>query len=77
MALGEVRAAQGRDEEAEALLREADDLVSTTMHRTGRRETLSALAQFLRERGREAEAAEVDERRERLLADAESAAKIV
>jgi tetratricopeptide (TPR) repeat protein len=76
MALGRVRAAQGRDEEAEELLREAVEISASTLHRSGQRETLTALARFYRERGREDEAAELDERRERLLADAESAAKI-
>jgi class 3 adenylate cyclase/tetratricopeptide (TPR) repeat protein len=76
MALGEVRAAQGRDDEAEELLREAVEIISPTQHRHGQRQTLEALAQFLRERGREDEAAEIEERRDALLADAESAAKI-
>ena len=76
MALGRVRAAQGRDEEAEELLREGVEISASTLHRSGQRETLTALARFYRERGREDEAAELDERRERLLADAESAAKI-
>jgi tetratricopeptide (TPR) repeat protein len=76
MALGEVRAAQGRDNEAEELLREACEIISSTMHRHGQRQTLEALAQFLRERGREDEAAELDLRRDRLVADADNAAKI-
>jgi class 3 adenylate cyclase/tetratricopeptide (TPR) repeat protein len=76
MALGEVRAAQGQDREAEELLREAVEIISSTTHRHGQRQTLEALAKFLRERGRETEAAEVDERLERLRSDAESAAEI-
>ena len=57
-----VRAAQGRDDEAEELLREAYD--RRRQRTTGSRvETLEALAQFLRERGREDEAGELDERR--------------
>src|SRR5205823_12419824 len=76
MALGLVRAAQGRDDEAEDLLREAYDRINRTLHRSGQREALAGLAQFLRERGRDDEAAELEDRRERLLADAESAARI-
>jgi len=59
MALGMVRAAQGRDEEAEQLLREAHAIVAETDHRKSQVETLDALAQFLRERGRADEAAEL------------------
>jgi len=76
MALGEVRAAQGRDSEAEELLREACEIISTTTHRHGQRQTLEALSQFLRDRGRDEEAAEVDERLARVLGDAESAARM-
>jgi tetratricopeptide (TPR) repeat protein len=76
MALGLVRAAQRRDDEADELLREADETISTTEHRMSQRDVLEARAQFLRDRGREEEAAEVDARRERLLAEAESAARI-
>jgi class 3 adenylate cyclase/tetratricopeptide (TPR) repeat protein len=74
MSLGLVRAAQGHDDEAEQLLREAYDTISTTLHRSGQRETLEALAQFLRDRGRDEEAAELEARREGLLAEAASAA---
>ncbi|MGZ4317842.1 MAG: ATP-binding protein [Gaiellaceae bacterium] len=74
MSLGLVWAAQGRDEEAEELLREAYETISTTLHRSGQRETLEALAQFLRDRGRDDEAAEIEARREGLLAEAASAA---
>ena len=74
MSLGLVRAAQGRDEEAEELLREAYETISTTLHRSGQRDTLEALAQFLRGRGRDDEAAEIEARREGLLAEAASAA---
>ncbi|HXZ57932.1 MAG TPA: AAA family ATPase [Gaiellaceae bacterium] len=76
MALGLVRAAQGREEEAEALLREAADSIDVGEHRLHRREILQELAQFLRARGRDDEAAEVDARVERLLDEAESAARI-
>jgi class 3 adenylate cyclase/tetratricopeptide (TPR) repeat protein len=75
-ALGLVRAAQRREDEAEELLRDADETISTTEHRMSQRDVLEARAQFLRDRGREEEAAEVDARRVRLLADAESAARI-
>ena len=76
MTLGLVRAAQGRDEEAEELLRDAWETIAATEHRSGQRDALKALAQFLAERGREDEAAELEARREDVLAEAESAAKI-
>ncbi len=60
MALGIVRAAQGRDEEAEQLMREAYAIVAETDHRSSQKETLGTLVQFLRDRGREDEAAELD-----------------
>jgi Tfp pilus assembly protein PilF len=56
MALGLVRSAQGRDEEAEQLLREALDVISETDFHVIRAEVLRALVLFLRERGREPEA---------------------
>jgi ATP/maltotriose-dependent transcriptional regulator MalT len=76
MALGLVRAAQGRDDEAEALLREAAETIDAGEHRLHRREILQEWAQFLRSRGRDDEAAEVEARVERLLDEAESAARI-
>ncbi len=60
MALGIVRAAQGRDEEAERLLREALDVIKTTGVTSVREATLKTLAAFLRERGRTAEAEPYD-----------------
>ncbi len=62
MALGIVRAAQGRDEEGETLLREAIDVVEGKDQRLIRRELVKALVHFLRERGRieEAEAYEAE-----------------
>ncbi|HZG36595.1 MAG TPA: AAA family ATPase [Gaiellaceae bacterium] len=57
MALGLVRAAQGRDDEAEELLREALQVLEGTELRLTRREVLEALAQFLGSRGRRDEAA--------------------
>jgi class 3 adenylate cyclase/tetratricopeptide (TPR) repeat protein len=73
MSLGLVRAAQGRDEEAEELLRQAYDTIASTEHRLHQCEMLGALTQFLRDRGREEEAAELDARREGVLAEASTA----
>jgi predicted ATPase/class 3 adenylate cyclase len=62
LALGVVRAAQRRDEEAEQLMRSSlDELVAAGM-RTGEQEALEELAAFLRERGRDPEAAPYEER---------------
>jgi class 3 adenylate cyclase/tetratricopeptide (TPR) repeat protein len=60
MALGVVRAAQGRDEEAEALLREAVAVVDGKDLLLIRRELVTALASFLREGGRVDEAEEYE-----------------
>ena len=60
MALGIVRAAQGRDEEAEQLLREAIAVVDGKPLQLIRRELVSALARFLRDRGRIDEAEEYE-----------------
>ena len=56
MALAVVRAAQGRDEEAEELFREALEVVERTEFGYIRFELLTALSRFLRERGRVDEA---------------------
>jgi tetratricopeptide (TPR) repeat protein len=72
--LGMVRAAQGRDEEAEELLREAVATVAGTHFRLHEYETLEPLAQFLRERGREDEAARVDARRAEIFPPLEESA---
>jgi tetratricopeptide (TPR) repeat protein len=74
-ALGVVRAAQGRDEEAEALHREAVRL--SEGFKLFAIEPLKTLAQFLRERGRADEAAPFEERWAELSpAEAKSAARI-
>lgn len=52
MVLGRVRAAQMRDEEAEALLRSAIEVIETTDYQFARSESYLALAEFLLERGR-------------------------
>ena len=69
MALGIVRAAQGRDEDAEALLREAVAVVDGKPLLLIRRELVTALARFLRERDRIDEAEEYEAE----LADYEAA----
>jgi class 3 adenylate cyclase/tetratricopeptide (TPR) repeat protein len=76
IALGRVRAEQGRYEEAEALLREAYETSGRTEHQLTKRQALYALVQFLRERGRNEEAAELDGRRDLSPTEAESAAPI-
>jgi predicted ATPase/class 3 adenylate cyclase len=62
MALGVVLAAQGRDEEAEGLLREALKPLAATDHHRVELEVLGTLAQFLRDRGRDEDAAALDPR---------------
>ena len=69
MALGIVRAAQGRDEEAESLLRAAIEVIEGKDLWLIRRELVTALARFLRERDRIDEAEEYEAE----LADYESA----
>jgi class 3 adenylate cyclase/tetratricopeptide (TPR) repeat protein len=76
MVLGLVRAAQGRDEEAELLLREAIDALSESDYRNVEPEPLAAYARFLRERGRDDEADVIEARLEALL-QPESAARII
>ncbi len=61
LALGLVRGAQERDDEAEMLLREAEEILRPTGFRRYRIAPLEALAVFLRSRDREVEALEVDE----------------
>jgi class 3 adenylate cyclase/tetratricopeptide (TPR) repeat protein len=55
-ALGLVRAAQGRDAEAERLLREGVEILEPTGFRRWERRQRELLAQFLRDRGRDEEA---------------------
>ena len=62
MALGLVRAAQGRNEEAEQLLTEALAIVEQTDFNGTKIEVATALANFLRDRGREDEAVDVERR---------------
>ena len=76
MVLGLVRAAQGRDEEAELLLREALAVLAETDFRNSEPEPLTALARFLRERGRDEEAIELEDRLAALL-QPERAARII
>jgi class 3 adenylate cyclase/tetratricopeptide (TPR) repeat protein len=70
-ALARVRAAQGRDEEAEALFNEALGAVADTDFRNIEYEVLGPYAQFLRDRGRDDEAERVEERLGELLPAAE------
>jgi tetratricopeptide (TPR) repeat protein len=55
-ALGRVRDAQGRDPEAERLLRDAIEVIDRTQYRSNSWEEYLALAEFLARRGREEEA---------------------
>jgi len=75
-ALAMVRAAQGRDDEAEKLFESAVESVTGTDFREVVHEILKPFAQFLRERGRDEEAAVLEERREALLSAAKSSARI-
>ena len=60
VALGQVRAAQGRDEEAETLFAQALEIVGTGEHCRILLDVLPPYADFLRAHGREDEAAELD-----------------
>jgi class 3 adenylate cyclase/tetratricopeptide (TPR) repeat protein len=62
IALGQVRAAQGRDEEAENLFREAVDIITGSEHCRILLDVLPPYAEFLRAREREAEALELEAR---------------
>jgi class 3 adenylate cyclase/tetratricopeptide (TPR) repeat protein len=72
LALGLVRAAQRRDEEAEQLLREAEEILRPTGYRRHRIAPLEALAAFLRARGRDDEAVEAEEALAELVGTAEA-----
>ena len=74
MSLGLVRAAQGRDDEAEELLREEYGTIAGTEHRKHQCDLLQALVQFLRDRARDDEADELEARRDGVLAEAASTA---
>ncbi|MDX6512528.1 MAG: hypothetical protein QOE36_2032 [Gaiellaceae bacterium] len=82
MTLGLVRAAQGRDEEAEALLRESLSLLEDTDYKLIEVQAIVALARFLRSRDREREAEELEMRLPERIpgwlgsADARSAARV-
>jgi tetratricopeptide (TPR) repeat protein len=62
MALGVVRAAQGRDDEAEDLLREAAHELAQPAFRLAEIEALTELSRFYRDRGRDDEAARYEAR---------------
>ena len=69
LALGLVRAAQGRDDEAEQLLRAAAEILKPTGFRRHRIAPLEALAEFLRSRDREDEARQVEEELAELIGE--------
>jgi tetratricopeptide (TPR) repeat protein len=71
-ALAQVRAAQGRDEEAEALFQEALATIVDTDFRNIEHEVLGPYAQFLRSRERYDEAERLEERLADLLPAAEN-----
>jgi class 3 adenylate cyclase/tetratricopeptide (TPR) repeat protein len=62
IALAQVRAAQGRDEEAEVLFREAVDILSGSEHCRILLDVLPPYAEFLRARERDADAVELEAR---------------
>jgi len=62
VALAQVRAAQGRDDEAETLFREAVEVLSGSEHCRILLDVLPPYAEFLRARDREADAAELEAR---------------
>ena len=74
-----VRAAQGRDDEAEALFQESIEILERSEYSRFLTEPLKALIQFLEERGRVADAIAFEERLAELRAGAipeETAARI-
>jgi hypothetical protein len=62
-----VRAAQGREDEADELFREGIATIADTEFRVIEYEVLEPYAQFLRESGRDDEAERVEERLDTLL----------
>ena len=62
VSLAQVRAAQGRDEEAETLFEEAVAIITGSEHCRILLDVLPPYAEFLRVREREAEALELDTR---------------
>jgi hypothetical protein len=75
-ALAAVRAGQGRDEEAEELFHSAIELTREIDAKSWEIEPLERLAAFLRERGREDDAAPYEERLATLSPPPASTAKI-
>jgi hypothetical protein len=71
-----VRAAQGRPDAAEALFNEGLETLAGTEFRLVEDELLGNYAQFERDRGRDDEAAALEERREALLNAPKSSARI-
>jgi hypothetical protein len=74
-----VRAAQGRDDEAEVLFREAIDILERSEYTRFLSEPLKAIIQFLEERGRVEDVIGFEERLSELRAGAvpeETAARI-
>ena len=74
MALGVVRAAQGRDAEADQLLRDSVDAFVESGLRFAELQALDELSTFLRARGRDDEAAVYEERARELAPGTEPAA---
>jgi len=77
MALGLVRAAQGRDADAEKLMRDAIDIVAEVDYRYIERECIAALASYLRSKGRDDEAQPFEERLLELSVPGGSAPSII
>jgi tetratricopeptide (TPR) repeat protein len=71
--LARVRKAQGRYDEAEALLREAVEIFDSTEYRAFHAESRAELAGLLRDRGREDEAAAFETRADALAPESSPA----
>jgi class 3 adenylate cyclase/tetratricopeptide (TPR) repeat protein len=76
MAIGAVRAAQGRDDEAEAFLQAALKLAQDREFKVLELDVLELLARFMRERERESDAAHYEERLSELLPPSSKTARI-